>query len=71
MGRFHSDVEPHHLDIDIDEYENAYVVGDVHERLMRLASERVPDDRSDGDSEPRREPSVDLDGVFTSDTDAN
>jgi len=41
MGRFHPDVEPHHLDIDVDEYENAYVVGDVHgcpEPLDRLLS---------------------------------
>jgi polyphosphate kinase len=46
-------------------------VRDTHERLMRLASDRVPDDRSGGDSEPRREPSVDLDSVFTPDTDAS
>ena len=46
-------------------------VRDTHERLMRLASDRVPDDRSGGDSEPGREPSVDLDSVFTSDTDAS
>ncbi|ELZ49397.1 serine/threonine protein phosphatase [Halorubrum coriense DSM 10284] len=41
MGRFHPDVEPHHLDIDIDEHESAYVVGDVHgcpEPLDRLLS---------------------------------
>ena len=41
MGRFHPDVEPHHLDIDPDEYESAYVVGDVHgcpEPLDRLLS---------------------------------
>ena len=41
MGRFHPDVEPHHLDIDRDEYEGAYVVGDVHgcpEPLDRLLS---------------------------------
>lgn len=41
MGRFHPDVRPHHLDIDVDEYENAYVVGDVHgcpEPLDRLLS---------------------------------
>ncbi|KOX96917.1 MULTISPECIES: metallophosphoesterase family protein [Halorubrum] len=48
MGRFHPDVEPNHLDIDIDEYEDAYVVGDVHgcpEPLDRLLSKlRVTDD---------------------------
>jgi serine/threonine protein phosphatase 1 len=41
MGRFHPDVEPHHLDIDLDEYDGAYVVGDVHgcpEPLDRLLS---------------------------------
>ena len=48
MGRFHSDVEPHHLDIDLDEYDRAYVVGDVHgcpEPLDRLLSRlEVTDD---------------------------
>ena len=44
-------------------------VRDTHERLMRLARERAPDERSGRDAEPRREPSVDLDGVFTSDID--
>ncbi|MEZ3172622.1 metallophosphoesterase family protein [Halorubrum sp. RMP-47] len=41
MGRFHPEVEPHHLDIDPADYENAYVVGDVHgcpEPLDRLLS---------------------------------
>jgi len=41
MSRLRPDVEPHHLDIDIDEYESAYVVGDVHgcpEPLDRLLS---------------------------------
>ena len=42
---------------------------DTHERLMRRASERAPDEWSGADSKPRREPSVDLDGVFTSATD--
>ncbi|OYR58863.1 serine/threonine protein phosphatase [Halorubrum ezzemoulense] len=48
MGRFHPDVEPHHLDIDLDEYDRAYVVGDVHgcpEPLDRLLSRlEVTDD---------------------------
>ncbi|MDZ5812610.1 metallophosphoesterase family protein [Halorubrum sp. AD140] len=41
MDRFHPEVEPLHLDIDLDEYEGAYVVGDVHgcpEPLDRLLS---------------------------------
>ncbi|TKX59393.1 polyphosphate kinase 1 [Halorubrum sp. SS7] len=44
---------------------------DTHEVLMRRASERAPDERSGRESEPRRDPSVDLDAVFTSDTDAS
>ncbi|EMA69885.1 serine/threonine protein phosphatase [Halorubrum aidingense JCM 13560] len=41
MGRFHPDVEPHHREIDLDEYDEAYIVGDVHgcpEPLDRLLS---------------------------------
>ncbi|MEZ3172621.1 polyphosphate kinase 1 [Halorubrum sp. RMP-47] len=44
---------------------------DTHEALMRRTSERAPDERSGRESEPRRDPSVNLDGVFTSDTNAN
>ncbi|MFW6317818.1 MAG: polyphosphate kinase 1, partial [Halorubrum sp.] len=46
-------------------------VRDTHEQLMQRARERAPDDRPGTESEPRREPSVDLDGVFTSETDSN
>ncbi|WP_239639080.1 polyphosphate kinase 1 [Halorubrum aidingense] len=44
---------------------------DTHEQLMERARENTPDDRTTPDPEPRREPSVDLDGVFTSETDSN
>ena len=44
---------------------------DTHEVLMRRARTRAPDERSGRETEPRRDPSVDLDGVFTSETDAN
>ena len=44
---------------------------DTHEVLMRRARKRAPDERSGRETEPRRDPSVDLDGVFTSETDAN
>ena len=44
---------------------------DTHERLMERASERAPEERPRSEPESRREPSVDLDGVFTSDIDAS
>ena len=44
---------------------------DTHERLMESASERAPEERPRSEPESRREPSVDLDGVFTSDIDAS
>jgi polyphosphate kinase len=46
-------------------------VRDTHGELMRRARGRAPDERSGSEPEPQREPSVDLDGVYTSETDSN